>query len=103
MEGGTDRLGLSERKLFQIVREHLPTLNPKTRNIIVCKEDILFVWNSKDSCLLTLNVKTSKDAHVDNQTHQVRKENGKQINMGFVALHLPIVCSIMLLCSFSQF
>jgi hypothetical protein len=77
MAGGTDRLGLSERKLFQIVREHLPSLNLKTRNIIECKEDILFVWNSKDSCVLTQNVKTSKDAHVDNPTHQVWKENKK--------------------------
>jgi hypothetical protein len=73
MEVGTDLLGLSERKLFQILREHLPSLNPKTRNIIQCKEDILFVWNSKDTCLLTVNVKTPKDDHVDIPTHQVRK------------------------------
>jgi hypothetical protein len=78
MAGGTDSLGLSERKLFQIVRDHLPSLDPKTRSIIQCKEDILFVWNSKDSCLLTLNVKTSKDNHADEPTHQVRKENGNQ-------------------------
>jgi nuclear pore complex protein Nup88 len=81
MEAGTDRLGLSERKLFQIVREHLPSLNLKTRNIIECKEDTLFVWNSKDSCILTLNVKTSKDVHVDNPTHQVGKENRNQCDI----------------------
>lgn len=90
MAGGTDRLELSERKLFQIVREHLPSLDPKTRNIIQCKEDILFVWNSKDSCLLTLNVKTSRNNHAAEPTHQVRKENGKEINMAFAALHVNI-------------
>jgi hypothetical protein len=77
MAGGTDCIGLSERKLFQIVREHLPSLNLKTRNIIQYKDDILFVWNSKDSCVLTLNVKTSNDVDVDNPTHQVWKENLK--------------------------
>ncbi|XP_023725577.1 nuclear pore complex protein Nup88 isoform X3 [Cryptotermes secundus] len=70
MAEGTDCLGLSERKLFQILREHLPSLNPKTRNIIECKEDILFVWNSKDTCILTVNVKTSKDGSVNIPTHQ---------------------------------
>ncbi|XP_069683865.1 nuclear pore complex protein Nup88 isoform X2 [Periplaneta americana] len=70
MEGCTDRLGLSERKLFKIVRENLTKLNPKTRNIIECKEDVLFVWNSKDNCLLTLNVKTAKEDHADSRSYQ---------------------------------
>jgi hypothetical protein len=82
MAGGTDSLRLSERKLFQIVREHLPSLDPKTRNIIQCNENILYVWNSKDSCLLTLNVKTSKDNHADEPTHQVRKKEWKRNQYG---------------------
>jgi hypothetical protein len=65
-------------------------LDPKTRNIIQCKEDILFVWNSEDSCLLTLNVKTSRYNHAAEPTHQVRKENGKEINTVFAALHVYV-------------
>lgn len=87
MAGGTDRLGLSERKLFQVLREHLPSLNPKTRNIIECKEDILFVWNSKDTCILTVNMKIPEDDHVDIPTHQVRK-NRIKINMRCLSGHV---------------
>lgn len=102
MEGGTDRLGLSERKLFQILREHLPNVNPKTRNIIECKEDILFVWNSKDTCLLTVNVKTSKDGSVDIPTHQVRK-NLERNQYGIRSpTFIKTVDINVLLCSLSQ-
>lgn len=102
MAGGVDCLGLSERKLFQILREHVPSLNPKTRNIIECKEDILFVWNSKDTCLLTVNVKTSKDGSVDIPTHQVRKSLERNQYGIQSPTFIKTVEIIVLLCSLSQ-
>lgn len=101
MEVGTDCLGLSERKLFQILREHLPSLKPKTRNIIQCKEDLLFVWNSKDTCLLTVNVKTPNDDRVDILTHQVRKNIEKNQYGILSPTCLKIVDFIVLLCTLS--
>ena len=71
MEAVTDCLGLSEQNLFKIVREGLPSLDLKTRNIVEFQEDILFVWDCKGNCLLTINLKTSLDSHVSNQSYQV--------------------------------
>lgn len=49
---------LNEHKMFELIRKGLPEGITKTQNIIDCKDDVLFVWNSAENCILTLNIKT---------------------------------------------
>ncbi|XP_049793128.1 nuclear pore complex protein Nup88 [Schistocerca nitens] len=60
-----DRLGLSNHYLFITLREHLKKVNCKTQNILECKDDMLYVWNPEESCVLTLNLKLCRDEEPD--------------------------------------
>lgn len=65
----TDRLNFCEEKIFKTIRENLQKQDGKTKNIIDCKEDIVFIWDRKERRLLTQNLKIlKKDAPV----YQVR-------------------------------
>nr|CAD7423493.1 unnamed protein product [Timema monikensis] len=65
MEISTDHLGLSEHNLFHNLSKQVSQLSPKTRNVLECKADVLFVWSFEESCLLTLNIKTSSINQTD--------------------------------------
>lgn len=67
----TDYLRLNEQKIFKTVRETIPKGIVKTQNILTVKDDVLFVWNFQDSCVLTLNVKAAKSREGDNVSYQV--------------------------------
>lgn len=69
----TDRLGLSNHNLFKIVRDSFKNTSLKTQNILECKDDMLFVWNPEDSCVLTLNLKIWRDEAHNSVSHQVEK------------------------------
>lgn len=50
----TDVLELNKTELFAKIRNGLPIL-PPTQNLLDCKDDLLYVWDSNESCLLVTN------------------------------------------------
>ncbi|XP_058448960.1 nuclear pore complex protein Nup88 [Malaya genurostris] len=51
----TDSFGFNKLKLFQLARDCLPDDRKKTQNLVEIKDDMLFVWNQKNCCVLVLN------------------------------------------------
>lgn len=58
-ENLTDFLGLTKKEIFKVIGKCLPENVTDPHNIIECKDDILFVWNSKDCCVLSLNIQAA--------------------------------------------
>jgi nuclear pore complex protein Nup88 len=56
----TDTFNFSDHKLFQSIKDILPVEKEITQDLLDCKDDILFVWNSKDSNLISLNWRAAK-------------------------------------------
>jgi nuclear pore complex protein Nup88 len=56
----TDTFRFNDQKIFETVRACLPDEKSQTQNLIECRDDLLFVWNAKNSSLLTLNWRTAK-------------------------------------------
>lgn len=69
----TDVLELNKTELFAKIRDGLPIV-PQTQNLLDCKDDLLYVWDSNESCLLVTNWRAAslaqepKRASVDFQT-----------------------------------
>lgn len=52
----TDYLKFNEQKLFATFRQTIaPVDKSRTQNLIECKDDMIFVWNSVDCCVMSLN------------------------------------------------
>ncbi|XP_053691152.1 nuclear pore complex protein Nup88 [Sabethes cyaneus] len=51
----TDSFGFNGLKIFEVARDCLPDERKKTQNLLETKDDMLFVWNSKNCSVLTLN------------------------------------------------
>ncbi|XP_034237682.1 nuclear pore complex protein Nup88 [Thrips palmi] len=64
----TDRLGLNDHEVFRKLRQHLPSQQTKTKNLIVCNGDMLFAWDPVDECLLTLYLGSRDSGAKDYQT-----------------------------------
>lgn len=47
---------LNNHEFFKILRDSLPDKFEGSTNIIEFKDGILYAWNRKDSCILTLNI-----------------------------------------------
>lgn len=57
----TDTFDFNEQKLFQLIKKNLPVASPTdTQNLLAVQDDLLCVWDSKNSCLLTLNWRAAK-------------------------------------------
>lgn len=66
-----ERLDFSKEKIFANFRDGLPKSDGKTKNLMDCKDDVIFIWDNKNKKLLTQNVKVlDKDPPV----YQVRLE-----------------------------
>ncbi|KAH8381273.1 hypothetical protein KR093_001710 [Drosophila rubida] len=50
----TDVLELNKTELFAKIRNGLPIV-PQTQNLLDCKDDLLYAWDSNESCLLVTN------------------------------------------------
>ncbi|EDV49325.1 nuclear pore complex protein Nup88 [Drosophila erecta] len=59
----TDVLELNKTELFAKIRDGLPVVQ-RTQNLLDCKDDLLFAWDAKDSCLLVRNWRSSLAAEV---------------------------------------
>lgn len=62
----TDVLELNKTELFAKIRNGLPVVQ-RTQNLLDCKDDLLFAWHAKDSCLLVRNWRSSLAAKVNIQ------------------------------------
>lgn len=70
MSLNTDYLRLNEQKIIKNIRESLPEGIYRTLNLLTVCEDVLFIWNSQDSCVLTLNIKAVKSRDGDSVSYQ---------------------------------
>ncbi|KAH8353841.1 hypothetical protein KR084_006532 [Drosophila pseudotakahashii] len=61
----TDVLELNKTELFAKIRDGL--VAQRTQNLLDCKDDLLFAWDAKDSCLLVRNWRSSLAAEVNVQ------------------------------------
>lgn len=67
----TDFLKLHNHKLFKNVRETLPNNIKNTQNVLAIRDDVLYIWDFQDNCILTLNIKLSRGGDVAAATQQV--------------------------------
>lgn len=71
-ECSTDAFRFNEEKLFRVIRDCLPDDLLNTQNLISVFDDILFAWNSKNCCVLTLNWRLNRIKEPNSVAYQVR-------------------------------
>ncbi|XP_031828609.1 nuclear pore complex protein Nup88 [Nomia melanderi] len=108
MSAYTDPLHLNERTLFRELKNNLAKNIKDTRNILEIRDNVLYVWDAKEFCVVTLNVavtcgKNDEDVGyqklrpTDPPIFEVKNllinETGTQLvlwgNMGIVLMELP--------------
>lgn len=67
----TDSFQFNEEKLFQEIRKSLPDDLASTQNLICVFDDILFAWNSKNCCVLSLNWRLNRAKEPNSVAYQV--------------------------------
>lgn len=77
----TDPLCLNKHRLFLELKNGLSGNIKDTRNILEIRDNVLYVWNANDSCVMTLNVAASrgKDGDVLYQVSQQHSIHNKII------------------------
>lgn len=60
MNSYTDPLRLNEERLFVDLMESLPKNIKDTKNILEIRDNMLYVWNPKEFCVMALNVATAR-------------------------------------------
>lgn len=71
MTESTDYLGLNRQKLFEKFHESLPKNIIKTQNVLTVNDDVLYTWDFKDNCVLTLNLKRLQCVENERPNYQV--------------------------------
>lgn len=56
----TDTFHFENHPFFDQIRKTLPDDKNHTQNLIECKDDILFAFDSKNYCILTWNWRTAQ-------------------------------------------
>ncbi|KAI8125185.1 Nuclear pore complex protein Nup88 [Lucilia cuprina] len=51
----TDCLQLNKTSMFAKIRASLPMERLQTQNLLECKDDLLYCWDSQENSLLVLN------------------------------------------------
>ncbi|XP_012345502.1 nuclear pore complex protein Nup88-like [Apis florea] len=103
----TDPLCLNKHRLFLELKNSLSGNIKDTRNILEIRDNVLYVWNANDSCVMTLNVAASREKDGDVLYQKLRptdppifeikhlliNETGTQLvlwgNLGLVIMELP--------------
>lgn len=68
----TDCLQLNKSPMFAKIREGLlADRRLYTQNLVECKDDLLFCWDSQQSCLLVLNWRAASTMGLDQIKYQV--------------------------------
>lgn len=65
-----DSFGFNGMKIFEVARDCLPDDRKRTQNLVETKDDVLFVWNSKNCCVLTLNWRAASSKKDEQQKYQ---------------------------------
>lgn len=75
----SDTFDFNNLKMFEVLRDCLPDNKNSTQNILEIKDDVLFVWNSKNCCLLSINWRShmGKKAAVMYQVSELIKDKLK--------------------------
>ncbi|KAK0159597.1 hypothetical protein PV327_010693 [Microctonus hyperodae] len=60
MQSCTDPLRLNDHDLFKELKCGLSKSEKDTRNILEIRDDILYVWNPENFCILTLNIASTR-------------------------------------------
>ncbi|KAK1117803.1 hypothetical protein K0M31_015738 [Melipona bicolor] len=60
MSSYTDPLRLNEERLFLDLMDSLPKDIKDTRNILEIRDNVLYVWNAKEYCVVTLNITATR-------------------------------------------
>nr|XP_034171113.1 nuclear pore complex protein Nup88 [Osmia lignaria] len=108
MNSCTDPLRLNESRLFQELKNNLSKHIKDTRNILEIRDNVLYVWNAKDFCVMTLNVAATRAKSGEDVPYQKLRptdppifdvknllinETGTQLalwgNLGIVLMELP--------------
>ncbi|XP_050068788.1 nuclear pore complex protein Nup88 [Anopheles maculipalpis] len=66
----TDSFGFNDTKLFQVARDCSPDDHKHTQNLVESKDDMLYVWNAKNCCILVLNWRAAASRKKDDLKHQ---------------------------------
>lgn len=74
MNSCTDPLRLNENRLFQELKNNLSKHIKDTRNILEIRDNVLYVWNAKDFCVMTLNVAATRAKSGEDVPYQVSDE-----------------------------
>ncbi|KOC65343.1 Nuclear pore complex protein Nup88 [Habropoda laboriosa] len=101
----TDPLRLNENHLFRELKNSLPKNIKDTRNILEIRDNVLYVWNAMDFCVMTSNVAITRGVDVpyqklrpiDPPIFEIKNilinETGTQLalwgNVGLVFMELP--------------
>lgn len=67
----TDCFRFTKHEMFKVLRANMPEDRSRTQNIIECKDDMLFAWNSTDCNVLCLNWRVSYTKDQQLIAHQV--------------------------------
>ncbi|XP_053680044.1 nuclear pore complex protein Nup88 [Anopheles nili] len=66
----TDSFGFNETKFFQVARDCSPDDRKHTQNLVESKDDMLFVWNAKNCCVIVLNWRAAASRKHEELSHQ---------------------------------
>lgn len=67
----TDTFGFETEPFFQHLRKTLPADKTHSQNLIECKDDVIFAWNSTENSVLALNWRTAQAKTDGNIKYQV--------------------------------
>ena len=67
----TDCLQLNKTSMFAKIRAGLPMERLNTQNLLECKDDLLYCWDSRESCVLSLNWRVALAKGYDEIKYQV--------------------------------
>ncbi|XP_058060912.1 nuclear pore complex protein Nup88 [Anopheles bellator] len=66
----TDSYGFNEMTMFQVARDCSPDDHKHTQNLVESKDDMLFVWNAKNCCVMALNWRAAASKKQEPLKHQ---------------------------------
>lgn len=89
----TDCFKFNEQKIFAALRQVIAPLQAsETQNLIECKDDMLFVWNSVDCNVMCFNWRAANARHDESIKYQVSFGNESIPFDGICRLNLTSLC-----------
>uniref|UniRef100_A0A675B3N7 Uncharacterized protein n=1 Tax=Anopheles darlingi TaxID=43151 RepID=A0A675B3N7_ANODA len=70
MASKTDSYGFNEMSIFHVARDCSPDDARHTQNLVESKDDMLFVWNAKNCCIMAINWRAAASKKKDTLKHQ---------------------------------